>query len=73
MSERVRLVRGLFNRWVIVPATDNAFAKILSMPDCVAWSGSRWVRVDGPVQVCNFDTEAQAAGYATSLGFEVEG
>lgn len=63
MSPRVRLVQSLFDRWIIVPAQEPA--------GDFAWSGSRWVAIGGPVQVCNFDTESQAAGYATSLGFEV--
>lgn len=62
MSERVKLVPWLFGRWLIVPAQE---------PDGFAWSGSRWVPIGGAVQVCNFDTESQAAGYATSMGFEI--
>lgn len=61
-GSRVRLVCGLFDRWIIVPEFGrNDFA----------WSGSRWVPIGGPVQVCNFDTRSAAEGYATSLGFEV--
>jgi hypothetical protein len=64
MRELVKLERGLFDRWIIVPV-------LCPVPGKWAWSGSRWVPLDGPVQICNFDTEAQAAGYATGAGFEV--
>lgn len=35
-----------------------------------AWSGSRWVAADlsDGVQVCNFDTEREADGYAAAAG-----
>ena len=63
MRKRVRLVQSLFDRWIIVPEPASAAH--------FAWSGSRWVPIGGRIQVCNFDTESAAAGYATSLGFEV--
>jgi hypothetical protein len=62
--DQVKLVRSLFDRWIIVPAAQEREAGL-------AWSGSRWMPIGGPVQVCNFGTHSQAAGYATSLGFEV--
>jgi hypothetical protein len=62
--DQVKLVRSLFDRWIIVPVAPEPEAGL-------AWSGSRWVPIGGPVQVCNFDTDSQAAGYATNLGFEV--
>jgi hypothetical protein len=54
-----RIARGAFRRWYIFHPTDW----------CLAWSGSRWVpTIDGiptgGVQVCNFETEAQAREYA---------
>lgn len=58
---KCKLVQCVFKRWLVVHPEDET----------LAWSGSRWVPIFGPVQVSNFDTKSAAAGYATSLGFEV--
>jgi hypothetical protein len=65
MKQRVKLVRDLSERWIIVPAHD-------ALPD-LAWSGSRWVPIDGPVQICNFVSRGDAETYAESAGFEAAG
>lgn len=62
---RVRFMRFLFDRWIIVPASAP-----IALPG-FAWSGSRFVPIDGPIQICNFESESAARGYATSLGFEI--
>lgn len=61
MIMKCKLVRCVFNRWLVVNAENEN----------LAWSGSRWVPIFGTVQVSNFDTRSAAAGYATSFGFEV--
>ena len=48
------LKQDLFKRWIICHPRDLNYA----------WSGSRWVRIGGPVQVCNFTDEAEARSYA---------
>jgi hypothetical protein len=65
MKQRVKLARDLFDRWIIVPAHE-------ALPD-LAWSGSRWVPIGGPVQICNFVSRGDAETYAESAGLEVAG
>lgn len=52
-----RLAIGLFNRWYIVHPLN----------DTLAWSGSRWVRLDGDVQSSNFASEQDAREYADKI------
>ena len=47
-----------FRRWIITQYENE---------EC-AWSGSRWVPIGGCVQICNFDSRAQADSYATGAG-----
>jgi hypothetical protein len=55
-----RLTQNAFGRWIVLHPTD----------DLRAWSGSRWVAIDGQgmpageAQVSNFDSEAAAREYA---------
>ena len=65
MSERCRLKQGIFDRWFI--QHPHNIVK--------AWSGSQWVpcSVDGTpymVQVCNFETEAEAREYCREHGLD---
>lgn len=65
--DRVRLRQNVFDRWIIIDATNES----------MAWSGSRFVpiTVEGfpasVVQVSNLDTREDAVEYAVSSGFEV--
>lgn len=52
------LARSIFDRWLIVSSTDRNRA----------WSGSRWVNINGTVQTCNFETEKEANEYAKENG-----
>lgn len=54
----------MFDRWIIVPHLCKA-------PGDWAWSGSRWVPIDGSVQVCNFSTKDEARDYCREYGFEL--
>jgi hypothetical protein len=57
VSERYRIVTGIFNRWYILHPED----------DTRAWSGMRWVPTMGTVQLCNFGTEEEARQYAEEV------
>lgn len=49
-----------FNRWILVDSEER-----------LGWSGSRWVPIDGDMQISNFDTRSEAREYAANQGFEV--
>jgi len=53
---------GPFGRWIIIQATQ---------PN-TAWSGSRWVLIEGNIQISNFATEQEAREHAKSLGFIIQ-
>jgi hypothetical protein len=59
----VLLYQNIFERWIVVRA-DN--------PD-LAWSGSAWVPMNGDVAISNLDSWEEAAAYAESFGFIVNG
>jgi hypothetical protein len=65
MKQRVKLARDLSEHWIIVAAHE-------ALSD-LAWSGSRWVPIGGPVQICTFVSRGDAETYAESAGFEVAG
>jgi hypothetical protein len=48
----------MFDRWILVCADDHA----------LAWSGMRWVPINGPVAISNFDTREEAAAYGLAAG-----
>jgi hypothetical protein len=50
-------------RWIVLNDDDTT----------VAWSGARWVRLYGDVQVSNFATWEDGVRYANGFGFEVLG
>jgi hypothetical protein len=64
---RVELRQNVFDRWIIVDATNEN----------LAWSGSRFVPITdegfpaSDVQVSKLDTREDAAEYAANFGFEV--
>jgi hypothetical protein len=57
-------MRGIFDRWFIQHANNEH----------LGWSGSSWVPMSpegvptGDVQVCNFETMKEAAGYCQQAG-----
>ncbi len=57
MSDRYRIVTGIFNRWYILHPQD----------DTRAWSGMRWVSTTGNIQLCNFGSEEEARQYAEEI------
>jgi hypothetical protein len=57
VSDRYRLVTGIFNRWYILHPED----------DTKAWSGMRWVATMGNIQLCNFGSEEEARRYAEEV------
>lgn len=57
----VVLRQDLFDRWILVNAHDHK----------IAWSGSRWVTIDGYVQIANFPTRDLAKEFAEQFGFKV--
>lgn len=57
MSAEYRISPGFFDRWVILHPVDAGRA----------WSGMRWVPVNGTVQICNFGTKEEAEAYAQEV------
>lgn len=62
MSNLNRYVLGKnrFERWIIISESHPM----------LAWSGSRWVPMNGSVQICNFESPEAACFYAQEVGLQ---
>lgn len=56
-DDAYRITTGIMLRWIIQHPQD----------DHLAWSGMRWVPMNGTVQICNFASEEDARQYAKEV------